>query len=57
MSDLGGLKVTLIALVLLACIVGAWIVGPWIGLVVSISAGVIGLFLGYRWIQGQETDA
>lgn len=57
MSDLGGLKVTLIALVLLACIVGAWIVGPWLGLVVSIGAGVIGLFLGYRWIQGQETDA
>jgi hypothetical protein len=56
-SDLSGVTMTLVALVLVACIVGAWIIGPWFGLVVSIGAGVIGLYLGYRWIQGQETDA
>jgi hypothetical protein len=56
-SDLSGVTMTLVALVLLACIVGAWVIGPWFGLAVSIGAGAIGLYLGYRWLQAQETDA
>ena len=55
-SDLIGVKATLGALALVACTVGAFFIGPVVGIVVSICAVSLALWLGYRAIQRGEPD-
>jgi hypothetical protein len=54
-TDLSGITVTLIVVVLVACVVGAWIIDRKVGLVASVGAAIVGLYLAYRWIQSEET--
>ena len=55
-SDLIGVEATLVALALVACMVGAFFIGPVIGIIVSVCAVSLGLWLGYRAIQRSETQ-
>jgi membrane protein implicated in regulation of membrane protease activity len=55
-SDLIGVKATLVVLALLACMVGAFFIGPVVGVVVSLCAVSLALYLGYRAIQREETQ-
>jgi hypothetical protein len=49
-------EATLVALALVACMVGAFFIGPVIGIIVSVCAVSLGLWLGYRAIQRSETE-
>ena len=55
-SDLIGVKATLAALLLLGLTVVAFFITPVLGVIISICAVSLALYLGYRAVQKQEID-